>query len=257
MSTNKRTRVGRKNGVGLITLSRPEVLNVLDTETLRELGDILVRLENDREVRAVIITGEKHFCAGADINELKGKSPKKAEDFSRLAHRVFNAIEDMGKAVIAAIHGYALGGGCEMALACDIRIAGEGAKLGQPEINLGIIPGGGATYRLARLAGIAKAKEMILTGKVLGAKEAEAIGLLNQVVKDEEVMKAAEEMASLLAQKSPFALKAAKKVMKGDQKAKKALESEIAAFSKCFSTEDHIEGINAFLEKRAPKFTGR
>jgi len=257
MSTNERIRVGRKNGVGLITLSRPEVLNVLDTETLRELGDILGRLEDERELRAVIITGEKHFCAGADIKELKGKSPEEAEDFSRLGHRVFSAIEDMGKPVIAAILGYALGGGCEMALACDIRIAGEGVKLGQPEINLGLIPGFGATYRLARLAGIAKAKELILSGKVLGAEKAEAIGLLNQVVKDEEVMKTSEEMAFLLEQKSPFALKEAKKVMNGNQEAKKALESEIAAFSKCFTTEDHIEGINAFLEKRPPKFKGR
>lgn len=257
MSTNERARMETNNGVSLITLCRPEVLNVLDTETLRELGGILNRLKDDQEVRAVIITGEKHFCAGADIRELKDKDPAEAEGFSRLGHSVFSAIEEMGKPVIAAICGYALGGGCEMALACDIRISGEGVKIGQPEINLGIIPGFGATYRLARLVGIAMAKEIILTGKVLGAGEAQAMGLLNQVVKDEEVIKTAEELAFLLTKKSPLALKAAKKVMNENQEVKKALESEVAAFSKCFTTEDHVEGIAAFLEKRAPKFKGR
>jgi enoyl-CoA hydratase len=257
MSTGERIRTEKRNGIGIISLNRPETLNILDSVTLKELGNVLGHIGDDEEVRAVIITGEKHFCAGADIREVREKSPEEAETFAKLGHSVFNAIEKMPKPVIAAILGYALGGGCELALACDLRIAGENAKLGQPEINLGIIPGFGATQRLSRLVGIGKAKEMVLTGKVIDAREAGAIGLVNQVVKDEEVMSTSEGLARLLAQKSPIALKLAKKLINENQETGKALESEIASFSECFATEDYIEGINAFLEKRAPKFKGK
>jgi enoyl-CoA hydratase len=163
----------------------------------------------------------------------------------------------MGKPVIAAIRGYALGGGCEMALACDLRIAGESAKLGQPEVNHGLIPGFGGTQRLTRLVGIGRAKEMILTGKVIDAREAETIGLLSKVVRDEDVMQRAREIALLITQKSPLVLKIAKTVINENQDIKRALEIEIASFAECFTTEDHVEGISAFLEKRAPKFKGR
>ena len=162
----------------------------------------------------------------------------------------------MGKPVIAAITGFALGGGCELALACDIRIAGESAKLGQPEVNLGLIPGFGGTQRLSRLVGIARAKEMILTGKIINAKEAASIGLVNRVVKDEELMIAVEEMAQVIAQKAPIAVKMAKKLINENQEIKEGLEKEIDFFVQCFATQDRLEGINAFLEKRKPEFKG-
>ncbi len=257
MNTSERIRIEKRNGIGMIRLNRPEALNILDTETLRELGKAFVCFEEDKEVRAVILSGEKHFCAGADIRELSRKNPEEAQDFAWLGQGVFDTIEGLGKPVIAAITGYALGGGCEMALACDMRIAGESAKIGQPEINLGIIPGFGGTVRLARLVGIGKAKEMILTGKVLDAREAGEIGLLNQVVKDDEVMRTAEELALHLAEKSPLILGVAKEAINESQDITKALEVEAAFFSECFDTEDHTEGISAFLEKRAAKFKGR
>jgi enoyl-CoA hydratase len=257
MSISERVELEKKDEIGIIRLNRPEALNILDTKTLKKLGDVFGDIENDKKVRVVIITGEKHFCAGADIRELKGKSPEEAETFSRLGHSVFNEIETMGKPVIAAIRGYALGGGCEMALACDLRIAGESAKLGQPEVNHGLIPGFGGTQRLTRLVGIGRAKEMILTGKVIDAREAETIGLLSKVVRDEDVMQRAREIALLITQKSPLVLKIAKTVINENQDIKRALEIEIASFAECFTTEDHVEGISAFLEKRAPKFKGR
>ncbi len=256
MSAGEGIKVEKKNGVGIIRLNRPEALNILDTDMLRKLATIIGCIEDDKEVRAAIITGGKNFCAGADVRELSRKNPEEALSFAWLGQGVFDMIEDLGKPVIAAIMGYALGGGCEMALACDIRIAGESARIGQPEIDLGIIPGFGGTQRLTRLVGIGKAKEMILTGRVLEAREAGAIGLLNQVVKDEEVMKTAEDLALVMVRKSPLILGIAKDAINEGQDIKKALETEAAFFSECFKSEDHIEGINSFLEKRAPRFKG-
>jgi len=256
MSTDELRRE-RKNGVGVITFCRPRFLNVVGTKTLRELEEALSDFENDEAVRVIIITGEKNFSAGADVREMKEKGSEEAEDFSRLGQKVCNQIENMTKPVIAAVNGYAFGGGCEIALACDIRIAGEDAKLGQPEINLGIIPGFGGTQRLSKLVGIGRAKEMILTGRIIDAKEAEAIGLVNKVVKDKELRGRAEEMAAMIAQKSPFALKCAKSLMSENGNREKGLEFEAVSFSECFATEDHLEGINAFLEKRTPRFKGR
>jgi len=162
----------------------------------------------------------------------------------------------MGKPVIAAITGFALGGGCELALACDIRIAGESAKFGQPEVNLGLIPGFGGTQRLSRLIGVGKAKEMIFTGDIINAKEAASIGLVNRVEKDEELMTKAEEMAQVIAQKGPIAVKMAKTLINENQKTEEGLNKEITLFAQCFSTQDCVEGINAFLEKRKPRFKG-
>ena len=257
MSTDGPIRIEKKEGIGTIILNRPRSLNVLDTETLRLLGDALAELEKDEGIRSIIITGNGDFCAGADIRELKGKDRQAAEAFSRLGHEVFNHIENMEKPVIAAVRGHALGGGCELALACDIRIAGEGAKFGQPEINLGLIPGFGGTQRLVRLVGIGKAKELILTGNIIGAREAESIGLVNSVVKDEELMKKAEETARVLSEKSPLVLRMAKKLINENQELQKGLAKEISSFAACFETEDHIEGIKAFLEKRKPVFKGK
>ena len=246
----------RKKGVGIIIFNRPLVLNTLDTQMLQALGNSLAELEKDDVIRAIIITGERNFCAGANIKKMKDINPVEAEAFARLGHKVCNQIETMGKPVIAAVNGYALGGGCEIALACDIRIASEGAKLGQPEVNLGLIPGIGGTQRLSRFVGIGKAKELILTGAIIDAKEAESIGLVNRVVKEAELMEKAEEMAYAMAQKSPIAIKMAKTLINENPEIGKGLEREITLFTQCFTTQDHLEGINAFLEKRKPKFKG-
>jgi len=253
---NDHIEVEKKKEIGIIMLNRPAALNILEIKTLQELGDSLSELEKDDQVRAIIITGGENFCAGANIKKMKEINPKEAETLSRLGHEVFNQVETMGKPVIAAVAGYALGGGCELALACDIRIAGESAKFGQPEVNLGLIPGFGGTQRLSRLVGIGKAKEMIFTGEILSAKEAESIGLVNRVVKDDELMTKAEEMAQVIAQKAPVAVKLSKSLINKNQEITKGLEKEIAFFAQCFTTQDRLEGINAFLEKRKPKFKG-
>jgi len=253
---NEHIKLEKKKGIGIIMLNRPEVRNALNRKMIHELGDAFTGLENDPQIRSIIITGNKDFCAGADIKEMNAIKPEEIETFCRWGHKVFDQLEGMGKPVIAAITGFALGGGCELALACDIRIAGESAKLGQPEVNLGLIPGFGGTQRLSRLVGIARAKEMILTGKIINAKEAASIGLVNRVVKDEELMIAVEEMAQVIAQKAPIAVKMAKKLINENQEIKEGLEKEIDFFVQCFATQDRLEGINAFLEKRKPEFKG-
>jgi len=253
---NEHIKVEKKKEIGIITLNRPEARNALNRKMIQELGDVLTGLENDPQIRSIIITGNKDFCAGADIKEMNAIKPEQIESFCRWGHKVFDQLEGMGKPVIAAITGFALGGGCELALACDIRIAGESAKFGQPEVNLSLIPGFGGTQRLSRLVGIARAKEMILTGKIINAKEAASIGLVNRVVKDEELMIAVEEMAQVIAQKAPIAVKMAKKLINENQEIKEGLEKEIDFFVQCFATQDRLEGINAFLEKRKPEFKG-
>ena len=256
MSTADWISVDKKEDIGVIILESPESLNYLDSAALEKLGRLLTDLGKDRQVRVLIITGKGHFCAGADLREMKGKDTKKAEIFSRLGHSVCDSIEHMDKPVIAALRGFTLGAGCEIALACDMRIASESAKLGQPEINLGLIPGFGGTQRLARLVGIGKAKELILTGRIINAKDAAIIGLVNSVVRDEELLEKVEETARVIAQKSPIALKLAKKLINENQRIGKELEMEIEFFSSCFDTQDHIEGIKAFFEKRPPSFKG-
>lgn len=257
MSTgNEHIKVEKKKEIGIIALNRPEVRNALTRKMLQELRDALAELENDPQIRSIIITGNKDFCAGADIKEMNAIKPEEIESFCRWGHKVFDQLEGMGKPVIAAITGFALGGGCELTLACDIRIAGEGAKFGQPEVNLGLIPGFGGTQRLSRLVGVGKAKELIFTGEILSAKEAESIGLVNKVVKDEELMTKAEEIGQIISQKAPIAVKMAKTLINENQEIKEGLGKEIAFFARCFSTQDRVEGINAFLEKRKPQFKG-
>ena len=255
MSTGNEIKLEKKNEIGIITLNKPPT-NILDTKTLVRLEDSLNKLGTDDKIRALVITGEKNFCEGADIKELKEKHPAEAEVFSRLGHKIFSQVENMEKPVIAAVNGYALGAGCELALVCDIRIAGRNAKFGQPEANLGLIPGFGGTQRLTRLVGIGRAMEMILTGRIIDAEEAEYIGLINKVVGDEELMEKAEEIARVLAEKSPIAVRIAKGLINKNQETKKGLEMEIVSFSECFASKDHMEGINAFLEKRKPRFKG-
>lgn len=253
---NEHIKVEKKKEIGIITLNRPEARNALNRKMLQELADALAELENDPQIRGIIITGNKDFCAGADIREMNAIKPEEIEIFCRWGHKVFNQLEGMGKPVVAAITGFALGGGCELALASDIRIAGEGAKFGQPEVNLGLIPGFGGTQRLSRLVGVGKAKEMILTGEIITAKEAASIGLANRIVEDEELMTKAEEMAMVIAQKSPIAVRMVKTLINENQEIERGLEKEINLFAQCFATQDRVEGINAFLEKRKPEFKG-
>jgi enoyl-CoA hydratase len=256
MNTGKSIRVERKEGIGSITFGSPESLNILDTLSLMNLRDALADLERDDGIRVLIITGDIHFCAGADIRELRDKNAESAQVFAELGHAVCDRIENMKKPVIAAVSGYALGAGCEIALSCDIRIASDNAKFGQPEVSLGLIPGFGGTQRLTRLVGIGVSKDMILTGRIVGAPEARSIGLINTVARDDELLDKAEGTARLLSQKSPLAIKLAKRLINESHRMGGELEMEIAFFADCFATADHLEGINAFLEKRPPTFKG-
>ncbi|HTS74113.1 MAG TPA: enoyl-CoA hydratase-related protein [Gaiellaceae bacterium] len=242
-----------------VTIDRPEAMNALDRPTLEELTDRLDQVAGDKEVRAVVVTGsgDKAFIAGADIKYMSGIHIAEAEDWGALGHRAGELLETMPKPTIAAIDGFALGGGCELALACDLRYAGSKAKLGQPEINLGIIPGWGGTQRLARVCGLGVAKELILTGRLVDADEALRLGLVNAV--HDPVLDKAREIAELLATKSPLALAAAKRALnhalQGDHVAN--LEREADEFGGLFGTEDAKEGMTAFVEKREPRFTGK
>jgi enoyl-CoA hydratase len=256
MNTGDPVRAEKKGAVATIVFDRPDSLNILNSTTLEKLGEVLKDLERDRETRSIVITGNVHFSAGADVRELKEKDPEQAKVFSMLGQGICNRIEGMRKPVIAAVRGYALGGGCEIALACDIRIAAESAKFGQPEVGLGIIPGFGGTQRLTRLVGMGKAKELILTGRIINADEAERIGLVNSVVKDEELMGRVIELGELFLQKSLVALGTAKMLIGKCREVGNGLEREIASFAECFASEDHTEGISAFLEKRKPRFSG-
>lgn len=257
MTTGDYVRIVKKDGIGVLILDRPETRNVLGSDMLKALGNAVDEVGSADDVRVVVITGNTVFSAGADIRELRAKTPEEAATFARLAHGIFNRIEAGDKPVIASINGYALGGGCELALACDIRIAAMSAKLGQPELNLGIITGFGGTQRLPRLVGPGRAKELIMTGRIIDAREAEAIGLVNAVVKDGEVLAKAEEIALSVARKSPLTLRAVKALINEAYPIERGIEREILSFAECFTSGDSREGLNAFLEKRTPEFRGR
>jgi len=234
-------------------------MNALDRLTLEELRDRLLELRDDGEARVVVLTGsgEKAFVAGADIKYMSGLGSEEARQWGELGHNAGQLLETMPKPTIAAINGFALGGGCELALACDLRYASSAAKLGQPEINLGIIPGWGGTQRLARVCGLGVAKELILTGRLVDAEEAQRIGLVDGVA--DPVLDTALETARLLASKSPLALAAAKRAvnhsLQGDHV--ESLQQEADEFGALFEADDAREGLTAFAEKREPRFTGR
>jgi enoyl-CoA hydratase len=249
----------KKEHVALLTFNRPEVLNALNTTVATESLDALQSIENDPDVRVLILTGAgRSFVAGADIAEMQAKTPQEARIYSELGHRFMNTLQNLPQPVIAAINGFALGGGLEVALACDIRIASESAQFGLPETILGIIPGWGATQRTARLVGTAKTKEMIFTGRRIKADEALSMGLVNQVVPDEELMDTVLEMAAAMCRQGQTALRHAKTVINhgSDLNLDQALKLEIDTFVDLFDTDDRREGMTAFLEKRKPNFTG-
>jgi enoyl-CoA hydratase len=251
----------RDEAVATVTINRPRVLNALNTPTLDELRRVMLDLKQDSGVRVVILTGagDKAFVAGADINELAALSPTNGREHALVGQHVFDVIENLGKPVIAAINGYALGGGCELAMACTLRLAADSAKLGQPEINLGIIPGYAGTQRLARLVGKGRAMEIILTGAPIGAAEAERIGLVNHVVPAADLMAETRKLAGALARQAPLAMRYILNAinMGLEMPFAQGAVFEATLFGLVAASEDMREGTKAFLEKRKAEFKGR
>jgi len=250
----------RKGAVAVIRVNRPDKLNAMNAKVKEEVAHALGELERDDSARVAVITGvgDKAFIAGADINEFAGRKPiDQWQAYGQTS--LYNVVERFPKPVIAMMNGYALGGGCELAMACDIRVASEKAQLGQPEINIGIIPGGGGSQRLPRLVGLGKALEMILTGDRISAQEAHRIGLVDEVFPHEELEKRTMELAEKIASKSPVAVRLAKAAIKAsaNMPLDQGLRHEQSLFSVVFSTEDKEEGVKAFLEKRAAVWKGR
>lgn len=246
--------------VAILRMSRPAAMNALNTDVLEDLHAALEKVEADPMVRVVVLTGEGNaFVAGADIKEMVTKTPLEARAFTQLGHRVFRRIEEMDTIVIAAINGYALGGGMEMALACDIILASEKARVGLPEVGLGIHPGFGGTQRLPRLVGRWKAKELIFTAKQLSAQEAKEIGLLNEVYPADRLLEEAKKMAHRIATQGPVAIKLAKHLVNRGSEIDldTALNYEVESVSLCFASEDRVEGLQAFIDRRKPEFKGR
>ncbi len=251
----------RKGYVEIIKVSRPEVLNALNTALLMELKKVLQEIERDEEIRVLIFTGEgeKAFVAGADIGEMKDFSPSRAEEFAKLGQEVFNMIENMEKVTIAAVNGFAFGGGMEFMMACDLALIDEKAQIGQPEINLGLIPGFGGSQRLPRIAGKKKALELILTGRRINADEAVSLGLALKKVQNGKVLEEALKLAEEISSKPFIAVKRAKDAIKNGLECtmERALEIEAKNFALLFDTEDAKEGLTAFIEKRKPSFKGK
>ena len=256
----KNIKVDVDGAIARITIDRPKALNALNSETLSELSLAFSDLENGGEVRVCIITGggEKAFVAGADIGELKTLAMASAKAFSENGHELFAQIENSNTVTIAAINGFALGGGCELAMACDIRVASEKAKFGQPEVNLGIIPGFGGTQRLPRLVGKGRAKELIFTGRIITAEEAMRIGLVEAICPPDKLTEAADALAGSIASKGPQAVQFAKSAINTglDLDLANGNRFEITAFAALCATADKNEGLSAFLEKRKPDFKG-
>lgn len=253
--------VENNDGIAMITLNRPKALNALNYDLLQELNQLCEDIARDETVKVVIITGsgDKAFVAGADIGEMRPLSAMEGRNWGRLGQSVFSKIENLPQPVIAAVNGFALGGGCELAMACDMRIASEKARFGQPEVTLGILPGFGGTQRLSRLVGTGRAKELIFTGDMIDAQEAYRIGLVNKVTTHEELLSAAKSLAQRIMSRAETAVTLSKvAVNKGinmDLESGIAYEAEV--FGLCFSTQDQKEGMAAFLEKRKANFIGK
>lgn len=249
-----------KGNLGYLTINRPKALNALNTEVLSELADALKEIEADDAVKAVIVTGEgKAFVAGADIAQMSKLNAVEGRAMMQAGHKVMNTIDQMPKPFIAAVNGFALGGGCELAMACDIRIASSKSKFGQPEVGLGIIPGFCGTQRLSRLVGKGMAKYLIYSAEMINAEEAFRIGLVEKVVEPDALMEAAEKLANTIASKAPIAVAQAKIAINNgfDMDLKSASQLEVEATTVCFGSEDQKEGMAAFLEKRAPEWKNR
>ncbi len=251
----------KRNHIAVLTINRPKALNALNKDTLLEIDAVIKEISADPEVEVLIITGagDKSFVAGADIAFMQNLSAMEGREFGAIGQKVFRTIEFMEKPVIAAVNGFALGGGCELAMCCDFRIASTSAKFGQPEVGLGITPGFGGTQRLPRLVGAGMAKQMLYTADVIDANEALRIGLVNQVVAPEELMNTVKKIAKKIASKGPVAVKlskaAANEGMQTDIDRAMAIEAD--AFGLCFATQDQKEGMTAFLEKRKANFVGK
>ena len=258
MADYKFIMLEKDQGIGYITINRPNALNALNTEVLTELKTGAEEMEKDSDVKVIILTGsgEKSFVAGADISEMVSKSPAEGEKFGAYGQMVFECIEQLKKPVIAAVNGFALGGGCELAMSCDVRIAAKRAKFGQPEVGLGIIPGFGGTQRLLRLVGMGTAKMLIMSARMINADEALRIGLVDMVVENEQLLDEAKKLALDIATKSPNAVSIAKQTInEGYEKGlKDSIAYEAKMFGECFANAEQKEGMNAFLEKRPAKF---
>src|SRR5947199_983674 len=254
-------KLEKKNKIAYVTIDRPKVLNALNMATMQELHQVFAELKDDNEIRVVILTGsgEKAFVAGADINELAKNDPVQAKAYTHRGQAVLDLIENLGKPVIACINGFALGGGCEIAMACTMRLASENAKLGQPEVKLGIIPGYGGTQRLPRLVGKGIAMQLVLTGEMITAQEAHRIGLVNEVVAAAELIPRAEAIAQKIIANAPLAVQyAMEAVNKGmEMTLAEGLYLEAVLFGVSCATEDKKERTTAFLEKRAAQFKGK
>ncbi|WP_312197429.1 enoyl-CoA hydratase-related protein [Anaerospora hongkongensis] len=251
----------KEGSIGLLTINRPKVLNALNRETMTEISQVVGKIATDLEVAVLIITGagEKSFVAGADISEMRTLSALEGRSWSKFSQATFNAIENLPQPVIAAVNGYALGGGCELAMSCDIRIASEKAKFGQPEVLLGVVAAFAGTQRLPRLVGKGRAKELLFTGDQIDAAEACRIGLVNKVVPAGELLTAAKALAAKIISRGPVAVQLCKAAVNEgldmDLESGQAYEAEV--FGLCFATADQKEGMNAFVEKRPAKFTGK